>query len=105
MQQELADLKNDVAGLKVDIARVEAETRVTKHDVGNLKEMFSGLGLRIDRLDEKLVSKLESLADRLTTLNIKQERGLGFFAGMGAVVTVVGGFLLAVAKVLFGDAG
>lgn len=102
MQQEMAELKSDVAGLKVDIARVEAETRVTKHDVANLKEMFSGLGVRIDRLDEKLVNKLEILSDRLTGLNLKQERGLGFFAGVSAVITIAGGFLLAVAKLLFG---
>lgn len=51
VQQELNDVKTELSPLKVDIARVDAETRVTKHDVSNLRYMFSGLGVRLDRLD------------------------------------------------------
>lgn len=90
-----ADLASEVAGLKADIADVKAETRVTKHDVVNLRDMFAGLGHRLDKLEDKIIGKIE-------TINMTQARGLGFFAGVSAVVTIAGGFMLALAKMLFG---
>lgn len=100
VQQELNDVKTELSPLKVDIARVDAETRVTKHDVSNLRYMFSGLGVRLDRLDEKLTGKLEPLSDQFNGLNLKQERGLGSFAGMASDFTIAGGCLFALRKVL-----
>lgn len=101
LKAEVADLKanpaTEVAGLKSDNSDVRAETRVTKHDVANLRDMFAGLGQRIDKLDEKLASKIDALTIQLTGLNLQLQRGLGFFAGVSAVVTIAGGFLLALA--------
>lgn len=97
-----ANLATEVASLKTDIAEMRTETRVTKHDVGNLREMFAGLGQRIEKVEDKLVGKIDALALQITGLNLKQERGLGFVAGVTAAVTVAGGALLALAKILFG---
>lgn len=102
MHQELSELKNEVAGLKVDIADVRAEIRVTKHDVAGLATQQIAIGQRLDKLEERIVGKIEGLTDKLTGLNLRQERGVGFFAGVSAVVTFSGGFLLLAVKLLFG---
>lgn len=97
--QEMTSLR---AELKGDYAKLEAEVRVTKHDVKNLHDMFSGLGVRIDKLDEKIAGKIDALAEKLTGVNVQQARGLGFFAGVSAVITIAGGIILTLAKLLFG---
>lgn len=102
VQQELAEIKAEVANLKVDITRVEAEVRVTKHDVASLRQDQVAIVNRIDKLEERIVGKIELLTEKLTGVNLKQERGLGFFAGVSAVITIAGGFLLAIGKILFG---
>lgn len=102
--QELAALTADVASLKVDVADLRAETRVTKHDVANLSGKIDAAGARLEKMDDRLGAKMDVLTERLTGINLKQERGLGFFAGMAAVFTVAGGFILALGKMLFGGA-
>lgn len=101
MHQELAALKAEVSGLKVDIADVKAETRVTKHDVANLSTQFNAIGHRLEKLEDKLGAKIDALAERLTGVNLQQARGIGFFAGMGAVATVAVSFIAVIIKLLF----
>jgi septal ring factor EnvC (AmiA/AmiB activator) len=101
VQQELSGLRTEIAGLKSDIAKLETETRVTKHDVQNLREMFAGLGHRIEKLDEKLGGKIDALSEKIGSVNLSQQRSAGFVAGVIAAASIAAGALLFLAKLLF----
>ena len=95
------DIHHEILGLKTDVANLRAEVRVTKHDVANVAAAQSGLGSRLDRMEERIGNKIEGLAEKIGVVNTQQARGLGFFAGMAFVVTAAGGLLLALGKLLF----
>lgn len=67
-----------------DIGELKADMRTVKHDVANIQQGIIGLGAQLNAMSNQ------------------QSRGVGFFAGMGVVVTAFGGILLVMAKLLFG---
>jgi hypothetical protein len=67
-----------------DIGEMKADMRTVKHDLASIQQGMIALGAKIDGIGNQ------------------QARGLGFFAGMGVVVTAFAGILLATAKLLFG---
>lgn len=105
VEQQMAELKAEFANLKTKFAECEADVRVTKHEVKNMHQMMSGLGTRLDKVEDRVLAKIDSLADKLTGVGMQQARGLGFFAGVAAVITGAGSLLLALGKLLFGAHG
>lgn len=112
MQQQIARLEGEMSGIKKDVAEVMAETRVTKHAVANMQLTQTAFTMRLDKVEEKILTKIDTLASefgkdckelgsQIAAVNIKHERGAGFFAGMAGLATVAGGVLLFIAKMLF----
>lgn len=79
--RQMTDHDVKVAG---DLGEMKADVRTIKHDLVNIQQGLLGLN------------------EKLNGLTSQQARGLGFFAGAAFIITMVGGFLLATAKVLFG---
>lgn len=78
-----------------DIGEMKADVRTLKHDVGNIQQGQIALGARFD-------AATASLTDKLNSMSNQQSRGVGFFAGMGVVVTAFGGVVFVMFKLLFG---
>lgn len=74
---------NDLAVAK-SIGALETDVRTLKHDVSNVS------------------TKIDGLSNQISQINNQQSRGVGFFAGMGVVVTAFGGVILVMFKLLFG---
>lgn len=69
-----------------DIGEMKADIRTVKHDISSVQQ------------------QLQSIDRRLNTINTSQARGLGFFAGMAFILTAAGGLLLALGKLIWGQA-
>lgn len=102
VQAQLQELRTDVANVKVGLAEVRAEVRVTKHDVANTQQMLVGLDTRLEKTQSAIGEKLDILTEKIAGLNLKHEKGVGFYAGVGATATICGGFILFLIKQLFG---
>lgn len=102
VQTQLNDLRNDVGNVKLQISKMEAEVRVTKHDVANIQMGLTGFSARFDKFQDTMGSKMDALAEKMSALNIKQEKGVSFFAGMAAVISVSAGFIIMLVKMVFG---
>lgn len=76
---------NDLAVAK-SIGALETDVRTLKHDVGSVS------------------TKIDGLSNQISQINNQQSKGLGFFAGASAVVTLFGGVLIAIFKLAFGGA-
>lgn len=74
-------------GVARDIGSLQADMRTLKHDVANMS------------------AKIDGLSTQIGCINTQQARGFGFFAGVGFVIISVGGFLVAVAKLVFPHTG
>lgn len=96
---EFRDAVDRLAG---KVAELDADVRVTKHAVANMQMQSNSLATKLDKIEERMGQKLDGLSDKVAALNVKQERGLGFFAGIAFVIVSCGGTLLALAKFLFG---
>jgi hypothetical protein len=72
----------NVAG---QLGEMRADMRTVKHDVANLS------------------GKMDGLSAQIAAINTKQERSLGFFAGVGFIIVSVGGLLIGFAKLIFGQ--
>ena len=70
-----------------DIGEMKADVRTVKHDLANIQQGMIGLN------------------EKLNSLSNQQSRGLGFFAGAACIVTLFGGVLITMAKVIIGGAG
>ena len=70
-----------------DIGEMKADVRTVKHDLANIQQGMIGLN------------------EKLNSLSNQQSRGLGFFAGAASIVTLFGGILIALAKVILTGAG
>jgi hypothetical protein len=85
----------------------EGTLRVIKHDVANLQAAQGGIVGRMDKLEDRLGSKIDDLKLQITTLHIKHEKGVGFYAGLAVAFTtsagVIGTLLMLLYKQLFGD--
>lgn len=71
----------NVAG---QLGEMRADMRTVKHDVANLS------------------GKMDALSAQISTINTKQERSLGFFAGITFIIVSAGGLLITFAKLIFG---
>lgn len=105
MQAELAALKDEFAGFRLEtndkLGKLETEVRVVKHDFVNLKDMINGVGSRVEKVEEKIGAKLDIIFEKVAGLNVQQQRGAGFVAGVIAAASVAAGLLLFLAKLLF----
>jgi predicted nucleic acid-binding Zn-ribbon protein len=114
-----ADMSDEVRKLRDEVGELKTTTRVTKHDVANLQMGMNGLTQRVEKIVDQLSRELketrESLSNEMRSelklvsseiagINKVQARGAGFYAGVMAVITVGGGILLGIAKLLFGGA-
>lgn len=70
----------NVAG---QLGEMRADVRTVKHDVANLS------------------GKMDGLSAQITAITSKQERSLGFFAGVAFIIVSAGGLLIAFAKLVF----
>lgn len=112
--------------LRMDVAKAHELIRVVKHDLNNdrqaqinferhldrmekkqdkfderLEKVEEKLGARIDANHTVLSDKMDALRDSLAATNMKQARGVGFFAGVGAVFTVAITIILFLVKLIF----
>lgn len=100
---QLREKVNDVeTTLTSKIADIDKTVAVTKHDVANLKTMLTAFNMRVDKFEDRMGKKIDDLHASLTALNIKQEKGLSFFAGISFAAIVVGGALMQLYKFMFG---
>lgn len=72
-----------------DLGEMKADIRTVKHDLANIQQGMIALGTKMDGVTNR------------------QQRGLGFFAGMAFIITTFGAFLIALAKLVWlgGGAG
>lgn len=120
-----------IQDMRLEVAKVHELIRVVKHDRANdaqaqlgferslerMEKKQDKFDERFEKLEEKLGGKIEenhkvindkidALKDSLAAVNLKQERGVGFFAGVAAVFTVAITIILFLVKLIFdGRAG
>ncbi|CQR70482.1 hypothetical protein SOV_40140 [Sporomusa ovata DSM 2662] len=83
LRQDVSGLKEDVAGLKLDVGGLQEDVAGLKLDVGGLKEDVAGLKLDVGGLKEDVAGlKLD-----LAALEAKMEKG---FADIVSMVNVLG---------------
>lgn len=96
------EFSRELNDLRSKVADVDADVRVTKHAVANMQQAQGAIGLKIEKMEEKLGDKIDTLTDKINVINTTQARGLGFFAGVSFIIVTAGGVLIAIAKFLFG---
>lgn len=98
IEQKLLELE---LKLSDRLSKVETEVRVAKHDMANLSTAFGAHAVNMQRMEDVLTSKLEQIAKDLKTVTISHTKGLGFFAGIMAVIGVASGLVLLLLKYVF----
>lgn len=96
------EVRDALQKLSDRVGQLETEVRVVKHDLNNNTQASQGLGNKLEKIEERMGAKIDQLSEKVSALNVKQERGAGFFAGMAAVVTFCGGALIGIAKLIWG---
>lgn len=107
------DVRSAVDRLATKVADLDADVRVTKHNVANMQMNTEGLARKLEKLEDRMGTKFEDLTKtvhdkfeavikEIGAVNMKQERGAGFYAGMAAVIGVMVSLLAVLAKFLFG---
>lgn len=93
----------DVAG---QLGEMRADMRTVKHDLAQVSGKVDGLSTqmtsRVEGLSTQMTAHVAALTQSINQLNTKQERSLGFFAGVAFVIVSAGGLLIAMAKLIFG---
>lgn len=108
------ETREAVDRLAAKVADLDADVRVVKHTMANMQQSSQGLaaklekiedrmGLKLDGLATTVDTKIESLRKDLAAINVKQERGAGFFAGIAFVVVSCATLIMGLAKLLFGS--
>lgn len=82
----------NVAG---QLGEMKADMRTVKHDL-------AGLSGKVDGLSSQMTANVAALTAAISKVHTKQERSLGFFAGIAFVIVSAGGILIAIAKLIFG---
>lgn len=107
-----------------EIGEIKAAVRVVKHSQSNQQQMIGIVSDRLDKMEthfstaikevkdsvtadvkvmsDKLSSELKNMAVDISKVTIQQNRGAGFFAGIGASIGIVAAFLMFMGKILFG---
>lgn len=117
--------------LRDKVGDVDATVRVVKHDLANQRQVQEAIigrmdkaDLRLEKFEERTSAQIEKVTDKIgfqiealgrqfaaetsslsaqfQALNVKQEKGTSFYAGMAAVITLVVTIIMGLAKVLFG---
>ena len=119
-------MPDEIADLRLDVAKAHELIRVVKHDLGNDRQAAMGFERnlermekkqdkfdeRLEKLEEKLGGKIEDnhkvlndkidgIKDSLTAVNLKQEKSAGFYAGVIAAATLAVSIILFLVKLLF----
>lgn len=96
----------EVHNIMLRLTEMEAELRVTKHEVKNLHMENISLAGKVEKFEDRMGKKIEDLGeklgDKINNINMQQQRGLGFFAGAAFIVTSGIAAIVAMAKLLFG---
>lgn len=77
-----------------DIGQMQADIRTVKHDVANVQQGMVGLGSKLDAMTTQFNEKM-------TQVTNQQSKGLGFFAGAATIITLFGGVMALLIKVLW----
>jgi hypothetical protein len=119
-------MPDEIAELRMDVAKAHELIRVVKHDLNNdrqaqvnferhlerMEKKQDKFDERIEKLEEKLGGKIEenhkvisdkvdALKDSLNAVNLKQEKSVGFYGGVAAVFTISVTIILFLVKLLF----
>lgn len=84
------------------VGQVETEVRVLKHDFNNMAMTWQGLDRKLEKIEDRMAARFDELAKAISTLDIKQERGFGFFAGISFVVVACGAVIIGAIKLFSG---
>lgn len=110
------DVHEAISNLRVKVAEHEGTLRAVKHDVANIQQAQGLIAAKLDRMEDRfggkideikkdVSAKVDELKAGLVGVTIKQERGLGYIAGVVSVFTIGGGLLLGFIKLLFPAVG
>lgn len=128
LQDEVRGLRDKMADMQLsnaqEIGEVKAAIRVTKHETSNLQQMIGGMSNRLDRMETQVNASIKDLGDSMSKevaglsktmtdeikgltleigkVTVQQNRGAGFFAGIGASIAIVVTFVMFMGKLLFG---
>lgn len=119
-------MPDEIADLRIEVAKAHELIRVVKHDLNNdrqaqinterhlerMEKKQDKFDERIEKLEEKLAGKIEenhkvisdkvdALKDSLNAVNLKQEKSVGFYGGVASVVTISITIILFLVKALF----
>lgn len=119
-------MPDEIAELRMEVAKAHELIRVVKHDLNNdrqaqvnferhlerMEKKQDKFDERIEKLEEKLGGKIEenhkvisdkvdALKDSLNAVNLKQEKSVGFYGGVASVVTISITIILFLVKALF----
>lgn len=96
VKHELANSQQAALGRDIRFDKFEERTRV------QFEEMRKETTASFDRVNDTITRKFDDLSAQFSTLNIKQEKGASFYAGIAAVMTFVITVIMGLAKILFG---
>lgn len=111
MSQPEADTQRQIADLGTELAKLHGEVRVVKHDLAqvqmrqeisfrSIEKLDDKVSKRIDDFDNKVSSKFDILTERVAGLNAQHQKGLGFFAGIGFMITLPAGVVALIVKLV-----
>lgn len=98
------EVRDGLQRLNERVADLEADVRVTKHNVNNMQATFQALASKLERIEERVGMKLDVLTEKVAELKIEQGRSAGFYAGVAAVITACISVVAILTKFLFGGA-
>lgn len=92
LQTQFHELRREVgermSKFESELANINTEVRVTKHDVNNMQQMVVGLDRRLEKMQESLTLDIKAIGIQISAVNMKQEKGAGFYAGVIAAATM-----------------
>ncbi len=97
-----AEFHREFAEMRNKVGELDGTVRVVKHSVANMQMAQQGIAARFDKLEERIGDKIDTLSDKVSAINTQQARGVGFFAGIAAVIMASGAVLVFLGKLLFG---
>ncbi len=96
------EVRADIQKLGERLGQVETELRVVKHDMANVMMQSQSFDRKLEKFEDRIGGKIDGLAEKIAALNVKQERGFGFFAGISFVLISVGAVVIGAVKLLTG---
>jgi hypothetical protein len=81
-----------------DVGEMKADIRTVKHDIANIQQGLIALSSEMKGVTSQFNDKVQQVSGR-------QERGLGFFAGVAFIFTAFGAVLIAITKLVIVGGG